>query len=304
MHMTPRHDTYTAQINRVTTYISTHFMDVLRLDDLARIAGFSPYHFHRIFKNSAGESLNDFVVRRRLERAVALMKANRSASLTNIAVESGFSELSDFSRVFKQRYGITPSKWDRSTPLQLSKIRQAPSKLPLYTANELDQMEDISEFNVRLRELPEQTLAYIRVTNAYANPEQIMRAFTDMTSWACTHAPGGTLIGMSEDDPDVTPPEQCRYDVCMTVPASTKPEAHISLRTLPACRIAAIHCVGDIARVDRAWQYLYRHWLPYSGYLPDNIPAMEIYVRTPDEIGWETFDIDCAIAVIPGEVVM
>lgn len=299
--MTNRHETYSAQINRVTTYISVHITETLRLDDLAQIAGFSPYHFHRIFKNSTGENLNDFVVRRRLERAVALMKANRSAQLTHIAVESGFSELSVFSRLFKQHYEFAPSQWDRITPLQLSKIRQAPSSLPLYTPAELEQMKDAEAFEVRLRDLAEQTIAYIRIVNAYANPQQIMQAFLDLTSWAKVHAPGGTLIGMSEDDPDVTPPEQCRYDVCMTVPAATKVPAHLSVRTLPACRIAAIHCVGDIALVDRAWQYLYQHWLPYSSFLPDNIPAMEIYVRAPEEIGWETFDIDCAIAIVPNE---
>ena len=299
--MTTRHETYSAHINRVTTYISAHITEVLRLEDLAPIAGFSPYHFHRIFKNITGESLNDFVVRRRLERAVALMKANRSAQLTHISVESGFSELSDFSRVFKQHYGFAPSQWDRSTPLQLSKIRQAPSGLPLYTADELEQLKDNPELAVRLRDLPEQTIAYIQIANAYANPQQIMQAFLDLTEWAKVHAPGGTLIGMSEDDPEVTPPELCRYDVCMTVPTATQPPANMSVRTLPACRIAAIHCVGDITLVDRAWQYLYRHWLPSSGYLPDNLPAMEIYVRTPDEIGWETFDIDCAIAIVPDE---
>ncbi len=297
--MTTRQETYSAHINRVTTYISAHFTEALHLDDLARIAGFSPYHFHRIFKNITGESLNDFVVRRRLERGVALMRANRSAQLTHIAIESGFSELSVFSRLFKQHYGFAPSQWDRRTPLQLSKIRQAQNGLPLYTADALEQMKDNLELAVQLRDLPAQTIAYIRIANAYTQPQQIMQAFLDLTNWAKVHAPGGTLIGMSEDDPEVTPPEQYRYDVCVTVPASTKPEAYISVRKLPACRIAAIHCVGDIALVDRTWQFLYRHWLPCSGYLPDNIPAMEIYVRTPDEIGWETFDIDCAVAIVP-----
>jgi AraC family transcriptional regulator len=297
--MAAHKDAYEAQINRVTTFISAHIDTPLRLDELARMAGFSPYHFHRIFKNVTGETLNEFVVRRRLERAVALMKADRSARLTQIALACGFSELSDLSRVFKQRYGFPPGAWDRSIPLQVSKIRQAPDGLRHYTADELAQMEASAEFDIQLREVSEQTIAYIRVENSYENSQKIVRAFKDLMQWALAHAPGGRLIGMSEDDPDVTPPAQCRYDVCMTVPDGTKPQAQISIRTLPALRLAVIHCVGDIALVDRAWQYLYRHWLPRSGYLPDNIPVMELYARWPDDSGWEQLDIECAIAVLP-----
>lgn len=297
--MVNRQNHYTAPINTVTTYISENIAKVLRLEDLARIAGFSPYHFHRIFKTVTGENLNEFVVRRRLERAVALMRAQRSTHLTRIALECGYSELSDFSRVFKQRFGIAPSAWDRRSSLQLSKISQASASLARYTADELGQMAASRSFDVQVRDIPEQSIAYVRVTNAHAQPQAIVQAFKDLTEWSRNRAMGGTLIGMSEDDPEVTPPEKYRYDVCLTVQAATKPEPPFSIRTLPGHRAAVIHCVGDMALINRAWQYLYRHWLPESGYLPDNMPAMEIYVRTPDEIGWETFDLDCAIAVIP-----
>ncbi|HEX6035853.1 MAG TPA: hypothetical protein VFY83_15550 [Anaerolineales bacterium] len=45
-------------------------------------------------------------------------------------------------------------------------------------------------------------------------------------------------------------------------------------------------------------QYLFRYWLPRSRYQPANLPGMEIYRRQPIELGWETFDIDCAIPIV------
>ena len=289
---------YAIRINQVSTYINDHLQQTLSLEALARVAGFSPYHFHRLFKKETGETLNEFVTRRRLERAIALMKASRRLSLTQIAIECGFSELSDFSRAYKQRYGISPNQWDRSQPLQESKIRQAPTALPVYTSAEMAALQLDPAFEVTLRDVPALRLAYIRVTNAYAQPDAIMEAYRVLPSWVDARAQRGKLIGMSEDDPNVTPPALYRYDVCMAVPAALQADDVVAIRTLPAHTLATIHCVGDIAQVDKTWQFLFRQWLPNSGFLPDNLPMMEIYCWTPDEIGWESFDLECAIAVV------
>jgi DNA gyrase inhibitor GyrI len=103
---------------------------------------------------------------------------------------------------------------------------------------------------------------------------------------------------MSQDDPDITPPTQCRYDLCVVAPPDFNGDGDISARTLPAGQMAVLGCTGDIIKVDRAWQYLYRFWLPRSRYLPADLPAMEIYRRLPDEIGWETFDLDCGVPIL------
>jgi DNA gyrase inhibitor GyrI len=73
----------------------------------------------------------------------------------------------------------------------------------------------------------------------------------------------------------------------------------VSLTTFPACRVAAVHCLGGIEQADKACHYLYRYWLPRSRYQPANLPGMEIYRRQPLELGWETYDIDCAVPVVP-----
>jgi AraC family transcriptional regulator len=109
---------------------------------------------------------------------------------------------------------------------------------------------------------------------------------------------------MSQDDPEVTPLELCRYDWCLTLPERWSVEAALEsgvvIREFPACHVATIHAKGDIYLVDRAWQYLYRYWLPRSRFQPDNLPAMEIYHpgRHPADTGWGSFDQDCAVPVV------
>lgn len=103
---------------------------------------------------------------------------------------------------------------------------------------------------------------------------------------------------MSQDDPDITPTENCRFDWCIAVPESWSIRGDISERDFPACQVAAIHTNGDLHLLDKAWQYLWRFWLPRSRYQPDNLPAIEIYRRLPLELGWETFDMWCALPII------
>jgi AraC family transcriptional regulator len=290
---------YTQRINLVLDYINTHISEDLPLARLAEVAGFSTFHFHRIFKTCMGENLNSFVVRQRLERAAALLRSSPQTSLTQIALDCGFDSLSDFSRTFKKHFGISPGRWDRKAALQDSKIRQAELGLMEYNTEQLSEIAEQAGYKVEIRPFPKTRIAYIRVFNAYQNPMRLLDAYDHLMDWAArTGAADGTLIGMSQDDLDVTPPDQCRYDICLTVDDYVRGDEVVSVRSLPACQIASIHCVGDINEVDRVWQMLFRHWLPRSSYLPDNLPAMEIYSRTPQEIGWDTYDLDCAIPVI------
>ena len=102
---------YLQRINIVIDYIREHLADDLSLETLADLAGFSRFHFHRVFSSIMGETLADFVARLRLERAVALLKADRSMLVTDAALTVGFSALASFSRAFRRRYGINASAW-------------------------------------------------------------------------------------------------------------------------------------------------------------------------------------------------
>ena len=102
---------YLTRINRVVDYIQRHLIEDLSLTVLARVANFSPYHFHRLFKAITGETLNDFVRRVRLEKAGGMLVLNPQESITNIALECGFNEPNYFARQFRQHIGVSPSDY-------------------------------------------------------------------------------------------------------------------------------------------------------------------------------------------------
>ena len=60
---------------------------------------------------------------------------------------------------------------------------------------------------------------------------------------------------------------------------------------------ATLQVQGDIHQVAQAWDYLYKVWLPDSLYAPRNFPAIEEFIQGPEDIGWETFDMNCRIPI-------
>jgi AraC family transcriptional regulator len=150
--------------------------------------------------------------------------------------------------------------------------------------------------------MPAQRLAYIRVLAPYGQFERITGAYDRLHAWYA--ARGGrpddtTLYGMSQDDPEITPPEQYRFDWGLRVPHDWAGEGEVSVVDLPALDVIYVHLQGDAFEEAKILQYLYHYWLPRSNYQPANWPAMEIYRRQPAELGWETFDLDCAVPVVP-----
>lgn len=290
---------YEQRINQVFDYIREHLTDDLSLDALARVARFSPYHFHRLFKAMTDETVKQCTSRLRLERAAALLKTAPRMRVTDVALACGFQSAASFSRAFHQHFGLTARAWDRRSPLKDSRNREVRDGFPDYTLDGWQDAAETGEFVVHVRDLPARWMACISVSNAY-QPHRVAAAYAQLVDWYRGRGRDplrAQLIGMSQDDPDVTPLPLCRYDICLTMPGDWSANGEVSAREFPACRAAIIHCTGDSDRIDRAWQYLYRYWLPRSAYLPDNLPALELFRRQPAEIGWEYYDLECAVPV-------
>jgi len=101
------------QQKRVAAYIEERVADDIPLATLAELARLSPYHFSRSFKHSFGLPPHRYHANRRIERAKQLL-ANRELSVTNIALDVGFSETSTFSAAFHRLTGQTPSRYRRN----------------------------------------------------------------------------------------------------------------------------------------------------------------------------------------------
>lgn len=101
---------YMQKFNSVLDYIDSHYMEELTLDDVASYSGFSKYHFTRLFKQYSDSTFYDYLSFKRIKAAESLL-AEPNLSITEIALQAGFSSISTFNRIFKNQKNCTPSEY-------------------------------------------------------------------------------------------------------------------------------------------------------------------------------------------------
>ena len=101
---------YMKKFEQVLDYIDTHYMEELTLDAIADYSGFSRYHFTRLFKQYTQTTFYDYLSFKRI-KVVEELLAEPDLSITEIALQAGFSSISTFNRIFKQHKQCTPSQY-------------------------------------------------------------------------------------------------------------------------------------------------------------------------------------------------
>jgi AraC family transcriptional regulator len=101
------------QQRRVAEYIEEHLSEDFSLSALAEVAGLSPFHFLRAFKDSFGLPPHRYVMSHRIDKAKELL-AQPDLSVTVIGAQLGFSETSSFSTAFRKQTATTPTAYRRS----------------------------------------------------------------------------------------------------------------------------------------------------------------------------------------------
>lgn len=101
------HDHESRRVLKVKEYISAHYQEEIKLDEMAALAGMAPSAFSRFFKQHTGRNLVDYLIDIRLGYA-ARQLVDTSTSISEICYACGFNNLSNFNRTFKARKGYTP----------------------------------------------------------------------------------------------------------------------------------------------------------------------------------------------------
>lgn len=101
---------YAERFEAVFAYLDRHFAEDLTLEDAAAVAGFSKFHFSRTFKQLSGCNFSEYLCHRRIKSSEALLM-KPDLSISQIALQSGFSSVSTFNRTFKKLKGCTPTQY-------------------------------------------------------------------------------------------------------------------------------------------------------------------------------------------------
>jgi AraC family transcriptional regulator len=289
---------YDARMHRVLAYVDAHLDRPLPLEVLAAQAHFSPFHFHRLFTAWAGETVADYVRRRRVELGAMRLAAQPRLGVLQVALDVGFGSGEAFARAFRARFGCSPTAWRRQERKisQADRNRRQAALAATGHPPVVPQLEP--RMTVRLVDRPPVRIAYHRRVGPYG---PALNAFWETVAHPWIHAhglAGRPFYGISHDDPGVTDPTQCRYDAGVEVPADFPVVAPALEATLPGGRYAVLDFRGTAAQIGDAWTALLRDWLPASGYSLDARPCFEHYPK-PDFGPGGLFSCEVCAPVVP-----
>ncbi len=261
---------YSERLNRVLKHIRANIDRPMTLDELAGIACFSPFHFHRIFTAYTGETVGGYIHRIRLDNA-AFELCNGDRSITDIALVAGYDTPAAFSRAFREQYGKTTSDFKRAG----EKI------YPKKTVIDFHQMErKETAMDVRIVEVAEQRVLFVRkmgrydqaaeaawpVLMSFAYPRRLMKKET-------------RLIGIGHDNPEITVEDKIRYDACITIDGEVTPQGEVGIQTIQGGLYAVYLHKGGYSGLSATYSALISQWLPASGRTLRNAPCWEMYLN-------------------------
>ncbi len=274
---------YIVRMVNVINYIQKNLDSELTLEELAKQANFSSYHFHRIFSGMLGESVKELIRRLRLERAAIDLRIS-TTSILDISLAAGYESDMAFSRAFKARAGMLPSKFRKSEQprfpcLSLSSIR--------YVTNEhISSFEPFidKELNMKvmIKQVDEMLVAYVPHQGPYSECGQAWDTLCG------TLAPEGLLggnakmIGVSYDDPDVVAPELLRYEACISVDEVFSTTDEIGFKTIASGRYAVTTHIGPYEKLSETYHKFFGQWLSQSDHESADKPCFEIYLNDPE----------------------
>ncbi len=156
---------------------------------------------------------------------------------------------------------------------------------------------------VEVRDIPVFRVAYVKHMKGYEDSAGIGEAFQKLFFWAGPRgvlSPEAKVLGISFDDPDITPKDKCRYYACVTVDERAEPDGEVGVMTMRPGKYAVARFSGGEGIFREAYAYVYGEWLPKSGWQPDDAPAFETYLGEPGaHEGKTSFTFDLCVPVKP-----
>jgi AraC family transcriptional regulator len=274
---------YKERILRVLVYIQENLDEKMELYNLARIAHFSPYHFHRVFRGMVGESVKGHVRRLRLERSAARLMVTRW-TIIRIAFEAGYESNEAFTRAFCEMFKETPSSF-RVKRGSVSFIK-APSGVHYSRKGKVKHFKTAYKgekemIDVKLKKIDSMKVAFMRHVGPYV---ECGKTWCKFCAWAGAKGllgPNVQCLGICHDDPEVTPPEKIRYDACIPVSEDFIAEGDVGVQVICGGEYATTTHIGPYEKLGETYAKLMGEWLPRSGRELKSAPCFEVYLNDP-----------------------
>lgn len=269
------------RINELIRFIQENLEHKLTLEMLANVAGYSPFHIHRIFRAYVGETMGNFIQRLRMGKAVEVLM-NSAQPVTEIALLSGYQTPAAFTKAFKQLFHVTPSL-----------VRQTGIS-PVIPINPLINVPELWRIIMKaeIKDLPAKKVITVTRKGLVENNfnKAADQAFTVLTRFISANRAWGSIeghcLGICPDDGVEVPADESRYiaGYFLKEGGDIWVRGEVELMELPAGRVAVFTHLGPYETLWQTWNKIYHDWLPGSGESLRDAYPYEVYLKEKGKV--------------------
>ncbi len=280
---------YIKRINKVLTYVENNLQTDLSLETISQIAFYSPFHLHRLFKAVTNETLNSYIIRKRIEKAAMLLIYGNELTITEISVQCGFNSNSSFTRSFKKQYGQSPNDFRKQNLNNFSKISKLNSKIGkvnYITEEYLCNIINIQNWikmnaKIEIKEMPKMNVVY--TTQIGVNG--VENAFERMLKWAIPKdilkEEESNMVRIFHDSFKITDEDKVRMSIGITIKQPITVDGELGITTIENGKYIVGRFEIEPVDFEKSWNGLFI-WMNENGYKKDGRYPFEIYHNNPN----------------------
>lgn len=264
---------YTKRIERVIAAVAESLereRELPSIATLAAVANFSAFHFMRVYRALAGESLGTTVQRLRLARAAHLL-ASSALPISEVAGRVGFETPQAFARAFRQHFGVAPSE-ARAMNVSSGTASVPPAVMQPQPAIRVD-VVTLKPFRV----------VVMRTEGLYSMLDEV---YGELFGWMAARGALDSIAGIwgvPQDDRRDTPHESYKFHCCLATSSALEAGEPVTLSDLGGGEYLRYLHEGSFDRLDESHDAMFRELVARPDWQLRDAPILHEYLNDPDE---------------------
>ncbi|WP_026571531.1 MULTISPECIES: AraC family transcriptional regulator [Sediminibacillus] len=260
-------------IQRAIDYMEDHLLEPINLEDVAKQAHVSAFHFQRTFAILTDISVGEYIRRRRLTLAAQEL-IQTSSKVIDLAYKYGYDTPEAFSKAFRRQHGISPSESRR-----LSEMLTIYNRLTIQV-----QLKGADPMKWRIVEMEGFSVAGMKRSFSLTDDEnlkeipklwnQVNNDGTDERLFRLNNGPIKGVLGVCVDNKN----EKRTIDYWVATAFDGDPPQAFEQMNIPASKWAVFEVRGPMpGAMQKVWKRIFTEWFPTSGYKHAGTPELEVY---------------------------
>lgn len=255
---------YFQRIQKTIDYIEDNLENELTLDELAKMACFSKYYYHRLFSMYVGQPVMGYIRKRRLAKAVTKLDSTDD-NILKIAVDYQFESQEVFTRAFSKYFDITPGKYrklkakiklnEKISVLGMKSKKRRDGIQPKLVIKEKTTLIGMTLYTTFEENLEKLTIANFH-NNIFGQQQEKIHNIIDKD----------IRYGICESVLDDTEGNKLLHTACVEVSSIEYIPDGMQVRVLPPLKYLAFTHKGKVGEIADTFSYIFQDYLPNSNY--------------------------------------